>query len=238
MRARNMQRLTEQLQAKHSGVVIYGIGDEAHKRSPSDHNEDDTPGSKAEQQDADGNPEHRAIDVMHGRAFIAANAWALVVALVTLAVNQRRLKYVIYDGWIWRRNGGWVKEVYTESDKHRTHVHVSGLAADDENGADWVLELPAVEEAPKPQQGEGEETTMYFFTSNFDGAGPRWAVITGGCWVEYDSQSAGDALAAGLGRTSVKGAGAVSATQLAPEVYDELREPFGAAGRVMIGGAA
>lgn len=230
-----MQRLTEQEKAKHPGVVIYGIGDEGHKRSPSDHNEDDTPGSKAEQQDADDNPEHRAIDVMIGPSFTVADAWALVVALVTLAANQARLKYVIFDGWIWRRNGGWVREVYTQADKHRDHVHVSGLAADDENGADWVLELP-VAEAPK--QGEGEETIMYFFTSNFDENGPRWAVVTGGCWVEYDSQGAGDALAAGLGQVPIKGAGAVSATQCSPQVYADLRGPFADAGRVMFGGAA
>lgn len=235
MRARNMQRLTEQLEAKYQGVVIYGIGDDAHKRSPSDHNEDDTPGSKAEQQDADDNPEHRAIDVMIGRAFAVADAWALVAALVTIAANQARLKYVIFDGWIWRRNGGWAREVYTQADKHRDHPHVSGLAADDENGADWVLEVRAPE---VPKQGEGEETIMYFFTSNHDDKGPRWAVVTGGCWVEYDSQVAGDALAAGLGHAPIKGAGAVSATQCPPDTYAELRQPFDDAGRVMVGGVA
>lgn len=139
MRSLNMQKLTNQLAALYARVVIYGIGDEAHKRSPSGHNEDDTPGSKPEQEDPDSKPEHRAIDVMISGAFTKAAAWLLVTALVTIKANQDRLLYVIFDGWIWRRNGGWVKEVYTGSDKHRDHVHVSGNWPDDDNTAAFVL---------------------------------------------------------------------------------------------------
>jgi hypothetical protein len=140
MRAPNMQKLTGQVKGWRPGVVIYGVGDEAHKLSPSDHNEDDTPGSKAEQEDADNIPEHRAIDVMLGPAFSKADGDQLVSWLVTRPANRARLKYVIWYGGIWRRATGWVREVYTGSDKHMNHPHVSGLAADDENTRDWELE--------------------------------------------------------------------------------------------------
>jgi hypothetical protein len=140
MRSANMQVLTRQTQAKYPGVVVYGIGDAAHKRSPSGHNEDDTPGSLAEDQDADSKPEHRAIDVMIGKAFTYAQAMAYVIALVTIPTNRRRLLYVIFDRHIWRAKGGWQKETYTGDDPHTNHVHASGEADDDENTDPWVLD--------------------------------------------------------------------------------------------------
>lgn len=139
VRATNMQVLTNETREEHPGVVVYGIGDDEHRLSPSDHNEDDTPGSRPEQEDADSNPEHRAIDVMIGPAFTDAQAEAYVQKLVTRPANRRRLKYVIYKRRIWRANGGWVQEVYTGTDPHTNHVHVSGLAANDEDGSAWDL---------------------------------------------------------------------------------------------------
>ena len=64
MRSKNMQVLTDDVKQRHPGVVIYGIGDDAHKKRRSGHNEDDTPGSLPEREDADNKPEHRAIDIM------------------------------------------------------------------------------------------------------------------------------------------------------------------------------
>ncbi len=162
MRSRNMQRLTDQLKAKHPGVVIYGIGDAAHKKSPSGHNEDDTPGSKPEQEDADNIREHRAIDVMLGPKFSRDQAWDLVDALVTRPENQRRLYYVIFDGYQWRRNGGWKREVRTK-DPHRDHPHISGQAADDDNTADWSIGNPST---PTPQQ---EDDDMKGIVANVTG---------------------------------------------------------------------
>lgn len=141
MRARNMQRLTDQIKARHPGVVIYGIGDDEHKLSPSAHNEDDTPGSLPDQQDADNNPEHRAIDVMLGPAFSQAQAHELVGKLVTRPANQRRLTYVIFDGSIWSANNSpaWSRRDFLR-DPHRDHPHVNGKASNDEDGSDWELE--------------------------------------------------------------------------------------------------
>ena len=153
MRARNMQRLTDQLKARYPGVVIYGVGDDDHKRRPSAHNEDDTPGSLPDQQDADNVPEHRAIDVMVGPAFSRGQANEVVRDLVTYPANRARLTYVIFDGYIWSANNSpaWSRQPFT-SDPHRDHPHVNGRASDDENGADWILGAATVPEHP-----EGDE---------------------------------------------------------------------------------
>lgn len=145
MRAANMQVLTNELKREYPGVVIYGIGDAAHKLRPSGHNEDDTPGSKPELTDSDSKPEHRAIDVMIGPAFNANDANALVSLLITK--HRTRLYYIIWNGHIWSRSNGWVRRVYTGSDKHTNHVHTSGWAADDENTATWLhVPTPTVRE--------------------------------------------------------------------------------------------
>lgn len=136
-RAANMQALTDDIKAGHPGVVIGGKGDPAHAAGTSDHNEDDTPGVRAEQSDADGRPEHRAIDVMLGSAFSKADGDELVAALLADPAALARLKYIIWNGYIWSRSSGWVRKPYTGKDKHTGHVHISGLAADDENAAGW-----------------------------------------------------------------------------------------------------
>lgn len=140
MRARNMQALTEAIRRRHPGVVIYGIGDAAHQLRASDHNEDDTPGSKAAQSDADNRPEHRAIDVMLGPAFSKADADRLVADLVGDPASRARLFNIIWNGGIWSRSWGWARRTFG-GDPHRDHPHISGLAADDENAAGW----PAVD---------------------------------------------------------------------------------------------
>lgn len=137
MRAANMQALTGDIQGEHPGVTVYGIGDRAHAQSTSDHNEDDTPGVKAEQSDADTKREHRAIDVMIGSRFTKAQADALVARLLADPAALARLAYIIWNGYIWSRKNGWVRRAYTGSNKHTDHVHISGLAADDENSAGW-----------------------------------------------------------------------------------------------------
>lgn len=140
MRARNMQALTDAIKRRHPGVIIYGIGDDAHALRVSDHNEDDTPGVLAAQQDADSNPEHRAIDVMLGAAFTKSQAYQLIDDLLADPTARARLRYIIFDGWIWSRSNGWTRHEF-EGDPHRDHPHISGWAADDENAAAW----PAVD---------------------------------------------------------------------------------------------
>lgn len=138
MRAKNMQKLTDQTKADYPGVTVYGIGDKAHQQQSSDHNEDDTPGVRTPQTDSDNLPEHRAIDVMLGSSFSRSQANTYVKDLVSKAENQGRLSLVIFDGYEYSRRTGFTK-VARSTDKHEDHVHVSGLASDDDNTADWVF---------------------------------------------------------------------------------------------------
>lgn len=137
MRAANMQSLTDDIKADHPGVVIYGIGDEAHQTHPSGHNEDDTPGSLPEMQDADTKPEHRSIDVMLGSAFTKAEAYALITYVLARPDLLKRLIYIIFDSWIWSKSRGWVKREF-DGDPHDDHIHFSGDAADDDNADPWL----------------------------------------------------------------------------------------------------
>lgn len=144
MRAKGMQVLTNQIAATYPGVVIYGIGDKAHQLQVSGHNEDDTAGVRAEDQDADSTPEHRAIDVMIGPAFSPADADALVAALVGQELDRkarglpRRLLYLNWGNWQWSYSSGWVRRDNSD-DPHPDHVHISGEADADENTTPWNL---------------------------------------------------------------------------------------------------
>lgn len=151
MRSANMQVLTNQLLARYPGMTIYGIGDEAHQGSASGHNEDDTPGSRPEDQDADNKPEHRALDLMIGRRFTVDDAWHIVAMMVQIPANRSRLLYVIFMRTIWSRSRGWEAATYTGSDPHTNHPHLSGEADDDENTTPWILDPP---EVPDDQEVE------------------------------------------------------------------------------------
>lgn len=147
MRAPNMQSLTNDIKQEHPGVTIYGIGDDAHKTRISDHNEDDTPGVRAGQQDSDNIPEHRAIDVMLGDHFTRADGDRLVTNLRGDAGARRRLHQIIWYGKIYKDSNNFEPEDYTGEDRHKGHVHIAGLASDDANTAPW----PAVFiSTPKP----------------------------------------------------------------------------------------
>lgn len=137
MRSKSMQSLTDDVKQDHPGVVIYGVGDDDHRLRTSDHNEDDTAGSKAAQSDADSIPEHRAIDVMLGPAFTKAEAYALIAYILARPDLRKRLIYIIFDGWIWSKSHGWVKREF-DGDPHDDHIHFSGDAADDNNDAPWL----------------------------------------------------------------------------------------------------
>lgn len=145
MRAANMQALTEDLQNKYAGIVIYGIGDAAHQAEVSDHNEDDTPGVRTDQTDADNVPEHRAIDAMLTGAFTAAEAENLVQRMLADDATKARLYYIIYNRRIWSSSSGWVQNYYGGSNPHTDHVHFDGLASNDEDGSHWpvVFNQPA-----------------------------------------------------------------------------------------------
>ena len=222
MRSLNMQKLTDQVKARHPGVVVYGIGDEDHQGSSSGHNEDDTPGSKAEDTDADTVPEHRAIDTMIGPNYSESDAAHDVHMLVTVPANQRRLLYVIYDHTIWSRSYGWVARWYDESDPHTNHWHASGEADDDANTADWVLDEPAAPAEPVKQEQETDTMLITFiYAKAKDGKPLRWGkgVVSGGelYWFENTDQGLANGQAAAAG---------ISAQEVTQAAFDQQRAEF------------
>lgn len=109
------------------------IGDAAHMTGTSGHNPDDTPGVKAERQDADNIPEVRAADV-DSRGVDMERA---VQAVLHNEPLLGRLIYIIFNRRIWSKSNGWKQETYTGSDPHDTHAHFSGDPASDEDGRPW-----------------------------------------------------------------------------------------------------
>lgn len=136
MRSKAMQKLTDEIKARYPGVVIYGVGDDAHKLRYSDHNEDDTAGSKAAQSDPDNIPEHRAIDVMHGPAFTVSQASALIQEIIAVPVNRQRLYYINHLDDQWSRTS--FSKHDNSDDPHPDHIHFSGWAPEDDNVANWL----------------------------------------------------------------------------------------------------
>jgi hypothetical protein len=114
------------------------IGDPDHQDSPSGHNPDDTPGSKPERTDADSKPEVRAADASSSLGDPRHGMQAVVDAILRTPRDRDRLIYIIFNGSIWRAASGWRRETYTGSDKHRTHVHLSGHPDADDDGAPWT----------------------------------------------------------------------------------------------------
>jgi hypothetical protein len=114
------------------------IGDQDHATGTSGHNPDDTPGVQAERQDADTKPEVRAADASANLGDPRLTMQDVVDAILRTPTDRDRLIYIIFNGFIWRKAGGWRRETYTGADKHRTHIHASGDPMSDEDGAPWT----------------------------------------------------------------------------------------------------
>lgn len=218
-----MQVLTDDVQSEYGpGVTVWGKGDTAHQSSSSDHNEDDTPGSKPEQTDADSTPEHRAIDIPFQGPFSLTDADDLRRKLTERPENQRRLKYVILGQTIWRKNGGWRPEDY--SGEFHNHLHVSGDAADDENGAHWdIRSAPPVQTQDETTDlGDGETMLITYIYASAEGGKPtRWGkgVLSGGClfWFETTDQGRANGYAAPE---------KISAVKVTQQAFDDERANF------------
>lgn len=102
------------------------LGDAAHRLHASSHNPDDTPGSKAEDSDAD-----RIAEIRGGDYRLPLNASftpeQLVQALVKLCRTGKVkwIKYIIFNRRIWTASTGWVTRAYTGANSHEKHIHVS-----------------------------------------------------------------------------------------------------------------
>ena len=137
MRAPGMQILTNQVKTERPGTTVWGVGDDAHKTRVSGHNEDDTPGVRAEDQDSDNVPEHRALDIKIDQYFSKTDGDNFVEDLVSDSENRARLLYVNWGVWQWSRSRNWVR--HDNSDDPHNHVHVSGEADQDANTNPWNL---------------------------------------------------------------------------------------------------
>lgn len=116
------------------------IGDLAHATGVSGHNPDDTPGVRAERQDADSKPEVRAADVDSLGTWPPGLSMERVVQAVLHGppAERDRLIYVIYMRRIWRKDNGWRQETYGGDDPHDKHAHFSGDPASDDDGRPWT----------------------------------------------------------------------------------------------------
>lgn len=103
------------------------IGDAAHEQEPSDHNPDET-GQVEDEWDSD------SINEVHARDIDARGPWApgwsmeRIVQLVVARCRggqERRLRYVIFNGRIWSEASNWQPRTYTGGDQHREHSHWS-----------------------------------------------------------------------------------------------------------------
>jgi hypothetical protein len=196
-RARNMQALTNDIVREWPGTTVWGKGDKAHESSRSDHNEDDTPGSRPEQTDADNDPEHRAIDVAKLGPMTMDRLHVLRQRLTDRPANQRRMRYVILEQTIWRARDGWKPDEY--GGEYHGHLHVSGDAADDENGSAW--DIRGLTEQPNPVKGDED---MKMIIGTLKGRATAWSGLRG--LVPLHAHSHGQAVSALLA------AGAVSQT--------------------------
>lgn len=88
------------------GVVVGWIGDATHQAECSDHNPD-------------------AVGVVHAIDPMVTGSHAAAVVQQCLA-HPGDLQYVIHNRVIWSATVGWSPRVYTGSDPHTNHVHISG----------------------------------------------------------------------------------------------------------------
>lgn len=130
------------------------IGNKAHQGHVSDHNPDDTPGSKPGWDgDPDNIPDVRALDISTDLG-PGVTMIELVKHLTALPKLGTVVRYLIFDGLIYHVNQGFKPHTF-DGDPHRDHLHVTFAwteAADDNTTFDYRLEelsMPSAEEYAK-----------------------------------------------------------------------------------------
>lgn len=99
------------------------IGDQSHSQRVSDHNPDET--GRAEENDADHLNEVHALDITNDLNDPDYSLWDVVLHIVEECKAQRetRLKYVIFNGYIWESFDGFKRKRFNGADKHTGHAH-------------------------------------------------------------------------------------------------------------------
>jgi hypothetical protein len=119
------------------------LGDQAHAQRDSDHNPDE-------------NGIVHAIDIdedFWGARFPDPQiANTLVRKLIALGPKDKRLKYIIFEGFMWSAKSKWQKQSYAGSNMHNHHIHVSftTLADDDDSPYGLVQELKQIVAEQRP----------------------------------------------------------------------------------------
>lgn len=170
MRSRSAQALTDSIRRVWPNATVWGKGDADHQESASDHNEDDTPGSKPEQTDADNLPEHRAVDVPRLGGITMTDLREMRRRLTDRPANRARLRYVILEQTIWRKRNGWKPEDYS-GDFH-DHLHASVDVADDDNASPYDMGGAPVQ----PDEGDDD---MKMIIGTLQGHATAWSGLRG-----------------------------------------------------------
>lgn len=136
------------------------IGDKAHQAETSGHNPDDTPGVKAERQDADNKPEVRAADTSTRLNHAKITVYMIIAAILAYRPDRDKLIYIIYNRTIWSAANNWAPKPYHGGDPHDTHFHMSGAASADENASPWWSILALATSQPPPPEDDVNLTDM------------------------------------------------------------------------------
>lgn len=129
-------------------------GNEEHAARVSSHNPDLT--GKPEHRDGDSKDEVRAIDIdkdLRDPHVVMEDVVQLWVKLCRAGVLWW-VRYIIFNGRIWHKRDGYVTRVYTGSNKHTGHVHMTSdfsQKADEASDVNYHLDsLTGKPTAPKP----------------------------------------------------------------------------------------
>lgn len=144
---RNLQKLTDEfndLGPNRDKSSDGSVGDLSHQENTSGHNPDRT--GNAEYKDGDSKDEVRAKDVDKSGPW--RNGQTMEKAIQHLVQKGRSgnletvIRYMIYNGRIWRSSTGWQTEAYNGPNPHDKHAHFSGQytqAADENYSYDYGI---------------------------------------------------------------------------------------------------
>ena len=141
------------------------LGNAAHQTETSDHNKDDTPGSKPGWEDADSKPDIRGIDVDNTLNDPDADAQDLVDHIRKLPKLNTVLRYIIYWEKMYHARDNFEPTPYTGVSAHREHVHFSGAyteEADQNTTFNYQLDKLGKPQMLPIYKGDASEDVRYF----------------------------------------------------------------------------